>query len=372
MIPFCDLKPQYLALKQSIHSRIEKVMEHGLFVNGPEVTELEKQLAEFVGVPYALTCASGTDALLIPLMALGIGPGDEVITTSFSFIATAEVIALVGATPIFVDIDPDTYNLDLNQVRKAISPKTKAIMPVSLYGQMPDMEALEAIAKEHRVYLIEDAAQSFGATWKGRRSCSYGTVSGTSFFPAKPLGCYGDGGAIFTRDEKLYKMMREIREHGSERRYYHTRLGINGRLDTIQCAVLLAKMERYPSEITMRQQVAERYTSLLKQAGVCEIKLPMVCAEAQSVWAQYTIEIPQRDKIQTLMQEQGIPTSVHYPTIMPEQPWYQAQYAKIQRMNFPVAKQASERVLSLPFSPDLSAEVQEQVVHALQVAWNKL
>lgn len=372
MLPFCDLKPQYQALKDSIHRRIETVLEHGLFVNGPEVSELEKVLAEFVGVPHALACASGTDALLLPLMALGIGPGDEVITSAFSFIATAEVIALVGATPIFADIDRETYNLDLAQVEKLIGPKTKAIMPVSLYGQMPDMEALEVLAKKHGLYLIEDAAQSFGASFKGRGSCSFGTVSGTSFFPAKPLGCYGDGGAIFTRDPELHKIMKEIREHGSERRYYHTRLGVNARLDTLQCAILLAKMERYPLEINMRQKVAESYHRLIGDLGRKDIRLPKVLPDRQSVWAQYTIEVPSRDQVQKKMAELGVPTSVHYPMIMPDQPWYQKHFAAQQRSDFPRAREAAQRVLSLPFYPDMDESTQVQVVQALNKALQSL
>lgn len=258
-VPFIDLKTQYKALKENIDARIQKVLDHGAFVNGPEVIECEKVMSQFVGSKHALACSSGTDALVIPLMALGIGSGDEVITTAFSFIATAETIVLAGAKPVYVDIDPKTFNLDPKLVEKAITSKTKAIMPVSLYGQMAAMDELLAIAKKHNLHLIEDAAQSFGAIYKGQRSCSMGTAGGTSFFPAKPLGCYGDGGAIFTNDDQLAKVMREIREHGSETRYYHTRLGLNGRLDTIQCAILLAKMERYAWEIEQRNRVANEY-----------------------------------------------------------------------------------------------------------------
>jgi UDP-2-acetamido-2-deoxy-ribo-hexuluronate aminotransferase len=266
-VPFIDLKTQYKALKSSIDSRIQKVLDHGAYINGPEVVEVEKVLADFTGVKHCLAIASGTDALTVPLMALGIGTGDEVITTAFSFIATAETIVLAGATPVYVDIDPMTYNIDVKEIEKAISSKTKAIMPVSLYGQIANMTEIKAIAQKHGLHVVEDAAQSFGALYKGQRSCSLTTIAGTSFFPAKPLGCYGDGGAIFTNDDNLAKIMKEIREHGSESRYYHTRLGINGRLDSIQCAVLLSKMERYPWELQQRDRIAKIYSDSLKIRG---------------------------------------------------------------------------------------------------------
>lgn len=364
MIPFIDLKSQYEALKPEIQKRINQVLEHGAYINGPEVQELEEKLAAFTGTKYALTCASGTDALLIPMMALGIGPGDEVITTAFSFIATAETICLMGATPVYVDIDPKTYNLDPQLVEAAITPKTKAILPVSLYGQVADMDALQTIATRHNLYLLEDLAQSFGALYKGRRSGSMGIASGTSFFPAKPLGGYGDGGALFTNDEGLYKAMKEIREHGSEKRYYHTRLGINGRLDTLQCAILLAKLGRYPQEIEMRNQVARQYQEGLSQVSAPGFSLPFIESHNTSVWAQYTLTVANRQDFQDKMSARGVPTSIHYPRIMPEQPWYQAQNPR--PLDWTHSRWAADHVISLPMSPDLKAEDQKKVIEAVK------
>lgn len=255
-VPFIDLKSQYQALKESINSRIQKVLESGAYINGPEVVELEQKLAAHTGVKNCLAVASGTDALLLPLMALGIGQGDEVITTAFSFIATAETIALTGAKPIYVDIDKKTFNIDYKKIESAITKKTKAIMPVSLYGQVADLNEINDLAKKHNLYVIEDTAQSYGAVYNGKKSGSMTIAAGTSFYPAKPLGGYGDGGAIFTNDDKLHLAMKEIREHGSEKRYYHTRLGVNARLDTIQCAILLAKLERYDWEVEQRNKIA--------------------------------------------------------------------------------------------------------------------
>ncbi|MCX7978073.1 MAG: DegT/DnrJ/EryC1/StrS family aminotransferase, partial [Bdellovibrionaceae bacterium] len=315
-IPFIDLKTQYKALKSDIDSRIQRVLDHGAYVNGPEIQELESALARHSGAPYVLTCASGTDALLLPLMALGIGPGDEVITTAFSFIATAEVIVLAGAKPVFVDIEPDTFNIDARKIKKAITSKTKAIMPVSLYGQVANMDAINAIASEHGLSVIEDAAQSYGALYKGRRSGNLSLLAGTSFFPAKPLGCYGDGGAVFTQDEKLYKAMKEIREHGSESRYYHTRLGINGRLDTIQCAVLLAKLSRYDWEMEQRERIARRYNEEFATIRKEGFSTPKIKENRRSAWAQYTLTVPDRTDFQKRLTEMGVPTSVHYPRTM--------------------------------------------------------
>jgi UDP-2-acetamido-2-deoxy-ribo-hexuluronate aminotransferase len=366
-IPFVDLKSQYKAMKSSIDTRIQKVLDHGAYINGPEVNELETQLAKYTGTKYAIACASGTDALLIPLMALGIGPGDEVITTAFSFIATAEVIALAGATPIYVDIDPVTFNIDPTKLEKAITSKTKAIMPVSLYGQMPDMDAIAAIATKHHIPVIEDAAQSFGATYKGKKSCSLTMVSGTSFFPAKPLGCYGDGGAIFTNDDSLFKAMKEIREHGSESRYYHVRLGINGRLDTIQCAVLLAKMERYAWELEQRNKIAINYDKAFQTLSNKNILTPKVHPDCFSVWAQYTLRVSQsstlpqsltRDQFQKRLTDLGIPTSVHYPRIIPDQP----AYKETRLADWSNARKAAQEVLSIPMFPDMTTEMQNEII----------
>lgn len=364
MIPFIDLKTQYLALKPEIQKRINQVLEHGAYVNGPEVTELEEQLVKFTGAPYALACASGTDALTIPMMALGIGQGDEVITTAFSFIATAETICLVGATPVYVDIDPKTYNLDVTQIEAAITPKTKAIMPVSLYGQIADMDAINLIAKKHNLFVIEDLAQSFGATYKGKQSGSLSLAAGTSFFPAKPLGAYGDGGAVFTQDAQLYKVMKEVREHGSEKRYYHTRLGINGRLDTIQCAILLAKLGRYPQELQMRQQIADRYHKAFAKIEKPHFSTPYVEPHNQSAWAQYTLTVENREEFQSKMTKLGVPTSIHYPRIMPDQPWYAEQLKKPQ--DWSRARWAADHVISLPMYPDMTEDIQKKIIEAVE------
>lgn len=364
-IPFIDLKTQYQALKENIDSRIHKVLEHGAYINGPEVVELEKKMVEFTGAKTALACANGTDALLIPLMALGIGPGDEVITTAFSFIATAETIVLAGATPVYVDIDPKTYNMDPKQVEKAITSKTKAIMPVSLFGQMPAMDELETIAKKHGLYIIEDAAQSFGAKFKGRRSCSWTVAAGTSFFPAKPLGAYGDGGAMFANDEKICLAMKEIREHGSESRYYHTRLGLNARLDSIQCAILIAKLERYPWEIEQREKVAQRYQAGLSGLKAENFSIPYVAPDHQSVWAQYTLTVKDRATFAKKLQEVGVPTSIHYPRIMPEQPWYKANANKCIG-DLQHSRWAADHVISIPMYPDMDANKQDYVIEQIK------
>lgn len=366
-IPFVDLKAQYKAIKDDVHRRIQAVLDHGGFVNGPEVAELETRLAKFTGAKHALTCASGTDALLIPLMAMGIKPGDEIITTAFSFIATAEVIVLAGATPVYVDIDPETFNIDPKKVAAAITPKTKAIIPVSLYGQMADMDELQALAQKHSLFVMEDAAQSFGARYKTVRSCNHSLVSGTSFFPAKPLGCYGDGGAIFTNDEKLHGAMKEIREHGSEKRYYHTRLGINGRLDTLQCAILLAKLDRYEWEITQRQKVAARYNEAFAPHQAKGLRTPIVRSDRDSVWAQYTIRVRERDLFQKKLTELGVPTSIHYPRIMPDQPWYKEHLAGASG-DWAISREAAQSVISLPMYPDMDTTTQDRIIDAVNKA----
>jgi UDP-2-acetamido-2-deoxy-ribo-hexuluronate aminotransferase len=360
-VPFIDLKTQYKALKNEIDSGIQKVLDHGAYVNGPEVVECEKKLAEFVGTKYALTAASGTDALLIPMMALGIGPGDEVITTAFSFIATAETIVLAGATPVYVDIDPKTFNMDVSKIEAAITPKTKAIAPVSLYGQVADMDEINALAKKHNLFVLEDSAQSFGAMYKGKRSCNLSIVGGTSFFPAKPLGCYGDGGAIFTNDEKLHIAMKEIREHGSEVRYYHTRLGVNGRLDTLQCAIILAKMQRYPWEIEQRNRVAKRYSQAFASIKAKDFSFPFVHEHNTSVWAQYTLTVSDRAAFIKTLGESGVPTSVHYPRIMPDQPWYAKHGGRVHG-DVTRARWAADHCVSLPMYPDMDEKTQDYVI----------
>lgn len=367
-VPFIDLKAQYNALKSSIDARIQKVLDHGAYVNGPEVAELEQTLAKYVGTKHCLTIANGTDALWVPLMALGIGKGDEVITTAFSFIATAEVIVLAGAKPVYVDIDPKTFNIDITKIEAAITPRTKAIMPVSLYGQIADMDKINAIAKKHNLHVIEDAAQSFGAKYKEQRSCSLTTISGTSFFPAKPLGCYGDGGAIFTNDDTLYKTIKEIREHGSESRYYHTRLGINGRLDTLQCAILLAKMPRYDWELEQRQRVADRYNDAFSSIKAEGFTTPFVDSTGKSAWAQYTLTVKDRAGFQKKMTDAGVPTSIHYPRIMPDQPWYKEHTAD-PKQELPIARWAAEHVISLPMYPDMDNTIQDKIIAAVKGAF---
>lgn len=367
-VPFIDLKSQYLALKENIDGRIQKVLESGAYIGGPEVGELEKKLAEHTGSQYCLAVASGTDALLMPLMALGIGQGDEVITTAFSFIATAETIVLAGAKPVFVDIDRQTFNIDVKKIEAAITPKTKAIMPVSLYGQAADLDEINALAKKHNLAVIEDTAQSYGAKYKNKKSGAVTTAAGTSFYPAKPLGCYGDGGAIFTNDSKLNTIMREIRDHGSEKRYYHTRLGINGRLDTIQCAILLAKLERYDWEVEQRQKIASRYTESF--AGLEKVdqnfSTPHIKEGNASVWAQYTLTVSNRDLFQKKMTELQVPTAVHYPMTMADQPWYKQNVGSTHDIT--ISRWAAEHVVSIPMYPDMDDKTLNTVVDAVKKA----
>ena len=348
-IPFIDLKTQYLALKPLIDARIQRVLDHGQYIMGPEVRELEEHLESYTGARHCITVASGTEALLISLMAIDIKPGDEIVTTPFTFIATAEVIVLLGAVPVFVDIEPDTCNIDVSKIEAAITPKTKAIMPVNLYGQPADMDEINAIAVRHgNIPVIEDAAQSFGAEYKGRKSGNLSTIGCTSFFPSKPLGCYGDGGAIFTNDEALAKAMREIRVHGQERRYVHTRIGVGGRMDTLQCAIALAKLDRFEWEVEQRIAVGQRYNRLLDELGVPRVQQRQ---DRTSVFAQYTIFSENRDQLQKHLNDAGIPTAVHYPVPLNEQPAYKHLYFS----DFtPVANRAAKLVMSLPMGPDLA------------------
>lgn len=366
---FIDLKSQYRRIQTSVNARIQTVLEHGQYVLGPECAELEAQLAAYVGSTHCVAASSGTDTLLIALMALDIGPGDEVITPPFTFIATGEVIALAGAKPVFVDIEARTYNLDPALLEKAITPRTKAIMPVSLYGQCADFDAINVIAKKHGIPVIEDGAQSFGATYKGKRSCALSEIGSTSFFPSKPLGGYGDGGALFTNDDQLAKLMREIRVHGQDKRYHHPRLGMNGRLDTLQAAVLLAKMEIFEDEVQSRVRLGARYSALLKEAFAGEaaaIITPVIEAHNLSVYAQYTIEVPNRAQFEVRMKEQGIPTAVHYPVPLHQQP----VFAKLgyKTGDFPVSERIASRVVSLPMHPYLTEVQQQQVAMAVRSA----
>jgi UDP-2-acetamido-2-deoxy-ribo-hexuluronate aminotransferase len=356
---FIDLKVQYRVLEPSIQRRTRKVMESAQFIMGPEIEELESALASRVGSAHCISCASGTDALMLAMMALNIGSGDEVITSPFTFIATGEMIAILGAKPVFVDIDPRTYNLDPKLIAAAITPRTRAIMPVALYGQCAEMDEINAVAQAHGLAVIEDAAQSFGATYKGRSSCNLSTIGCTSFFPSKPLGCYGDGGACFTNDGDLATAMRQIRVHGQDRRYHHPRLGFNGRLDTLQAAVLLAKLEVFDRELKARDAIAKRYSRALENAA----QVPYVGSYNTSAWAQYTIEVARRAEIQQSLSTQGIPTAVHYPMPIHRQPVFASLNQA--RGSFPVSERASERVLSLPMHPYMSDADVETVTSAL-------
>lgn len=357
---FTDLKSQYAALKPSIDARIQRVLDHGQYIMGPEVKELETALAAFAGSRHCITVASGTEALLIALMALDIQPGDEVITTPFTFAATAEMIVLAGGKPVFVDVEADTCNIDVALIEAKITPKTKAIMPVSLYGQVADMAEINAVAARHGLAVIEDAAQSFGALYQGRRSCALSTFGATSFFPSKPLGCYGDGGALFTDDDRLAQAAREIRVHGQSARYTHTRVGVGGRMDTLQCAVVLGKLERFDWELQRRAEIGARYQRLL--AGVEQVT---VRPDRNSVWAQFTVMVDDRARVQAALQAAGVPTAVHYPKPLNQQPAY-AQHCCPDCC--PVSSRLAQRVLSLPMSADLSDADQDRVAHALHQA----
>lgn len=369
---FIDLKTQYQAIKKDVHGRIEAVLEHGQYILGPEVPELEKRLAGFTGSRHCITVASGTEAILIALMALDIGSGDEVITSPFTFAATGEMIALLGAKPVFVDVDPRTCNIRSDAIESKITDRTRAIMPVSLYGQVPDMDEINAIARRHGLPVIEDAAQSFGALYKGRRSCALSTFGATSFFPSKPLGCYGDGGALFTDDDRLAQAAREIRVHGQSKRYWHTRIGLGGRMDTIQCAVVLAKMGRFEWELERRQQIGRRYHESLgkrfpfhapeRTADLgCQV-IPWPDDDRNSVFAQFTVLVRNRDAIQDRLKAVGVPTAVHYPIPLNEQPAY-ARFCCPECT--PMASMLGRQVMSLPFSADLAESDQDAVCDAL-------
>jgi UDP-2-acetamido-2-deoxy-ribo-hexuluronate aminotransferase len=361
---FIDLKSQYRALKGEIDARIQRVLDHGQYILGPEVRELEEKLESYTGARHCVTVASGTEALLIALMALDIKPGDEVLTTPFTFVATAEMIVLLGARAVFVDVEEDTANIDAARLEGAITPRTRAIMPVSLYGQTPDMEAINAIAARRGIAVIEDAAQSFGATYKGRPSGHLSAIGCTSFFPSKPLGCYGDGGAIFTDDDALATAMREIRVHGQSGRYNHTRIGVGGRMDSIQCAVLLAKLARFDWEIERRIVLGRRYDELLAPLAP-RVRPIKVRSDRTSVYAQYTVRTAERSRLQEALKAAGIPTAVHYPLALHQQPAY-AQYYRGQ--SFPAAEKLAREVISLPMSADLRENDQDRIAAAIAQA----
>jgi UDP-2-acetamido-2-deoxy-ribo-hexuluronate aminotransferase len=365
---FIDLKSQYQRLKSEIDAGIQRVLDHGQYILGPEVAELEEKLATYTGAKHCISVANGTDALQIAQMALGIGPGDEVITPGFTYIATAETVALLRAKPVYVDIDPRTYNLDPNLLEAAITPRTKAIIPVSLYGQCADYDAINAIAAKHGIPVIEDAAQSFGATYKGRKSCNLTTIACTSFFPSKPLGCYGDGGAIFTNDDELAKVMRQIARHGQDRRYHHVRVGVNSRLDTIQAAILLPKLAVLDEELALKQQAADTYDKLLnyqpREGGHPSserINSPYLEPYNTSAWAQYTVQVTDRENLQEQLKQASIPTAVHYPIPINKQP----AVADVS-LRLPVGDEVAERVMSLPMHPWLNLGIQQRIAQALQ------
>jgi len=351
VMKFIDLNQQYRNMKTTIDARIQTVLDHGQYIMGPEVDELEERLAQFVGAKHCIALSSGTTALQIALMAIDIQPGDEVITTPFSFFATAETIILLGGKPVFVDIDPKTYNINPSLIEAAITSRTKAIIPVSLYGQCADLDPINAIAAKHNLAVIEDAAQSLGATYHERYSCALSTIATTSFFPSKPLGCYGDGGACFTSDDKLAHTMKSLRHHGQEGRYHHTSIGTNARFDSIQAAVLIAKLDVFKEEIAQRQRVAEWYNHDLKG----EVIIPYVEPFNVSTFAQYTIQVDNRDDVQVALKEMGIPTAIHYPTPLNKQP-AMLPYLSDPAKEFPISEAVSGRVLSLPFYPYLAKQ----------------
>ncbi len=369
-LDFIDLKAQQKKILPAIQERIQRVLAHGQYIMGPEVYELEERLAAYVGVRHAISCSSGTDALLMPLMAYGVGPGDAIFTTPFTFIATAEVIRLLGATPVFVDIDPRTFNIDPAALEAAIAswgknPKTaslkpKGIIPVDLFGQPADYDRINALAADHGWFVLEDAAQAFGATYKGKRAGSLAAVAATSFFPAKPLGGYGDGGAIFTDDDALAEILRSIRVHGQgANRYENVRLGLNGRLDTLQAAVLLAKLDIFAQEVIDRQKVAQRYHDGLRNL----VGVPYVAPPCTSVWAQYSVLSDHRGELQRRLQAAAIPSAIYYPLPLHRQGAF--AHLGYKRGDFPISELASGRIFSLPMHPYLSESDQERIVKAL-------
>lgn len=354
---FIDLKAQQLRIKTQIDANIAKVLSHGGYILGPEVAELEARLAEYVGAKHCISVANGTDALQIAQMALGIGAGDEVITPGFTYIATAETVALLNAKPVYVDVEERTYNLNPDLLEAAITSKTKAIIPVSLYGQCADFDRINALAAKHGIPVIEDAAQSFGASYKGRKSCNLSTIACASFFPSKPLGCYGDGGAIFTNDDELAKVMRQIARHGQDRRYHHIRVGVNSRLDTLQAAILLAKLDIFDDEMRLRQEVAARYNVLLNEAGIAS---PYIEPHNISAYAQYTVRVKDRDAAQKVLADAGIPTAVHYPIPLNKQP-----AVADDKVSLPIGDLVAEQVMSLPMHPYLMLSDQDQIINSI-------
>lgn len=362
MIPFIDLKSQYRLMKSDIDAAIQAVLDHGRYIIGPEVAAMEQALAGRIGARHCIAVGSGTDALLISLMALGIGPGDEVVTTAFTFAATAEMIILAGATPVLVDIEPDSCNIDVARIEEAITDRTRAIMPVSLYGQAADMDEINAIAALHGLAVIEDGAQSFGARYGDKWSCAVSTLGCTSFFPSKPLGCYGDGGAVFTDDDELAEACRQIRVHGQAGRYHHIRIGIGGRMDTVQCAVVLAKLRYFDREMARRTEIGNRYNALLDERDIRRVQQR---SGRSSAFAQYTIFSDDRDRIRAALESAGVPTAIHYPAPLSEQPAFRG---RCRHGALPAAETAAREVLSLPMHPYLDEDTQDRIVDALEKA----
>ncbi len=360
-IPFIDLKSQYEAYKEEINTEVLGVLSSAQFVMGPQVTKLEENLATYTGAKYAYACSSGTDALLLALMAIDIQPDDEIITTPFTFIATAETIALLKAKPVFVDIDETTYNIDPKLIEAKITPRTKAIMPVALYGQCADMDEINAIAQKHNLVVIEDACQSFGAKYKGKKSCNLSHIGCTSFFPSKPLGCYGDGGAIFCSDDALAEKIKSLLNHGQGKRYEHKYIGINGRLDALQAAILNVKMNHFDVEVAKRIEIGERYSALLKDADVIT---PKVMSDRNSMYAQYSIRVKNRESMMQKLNDKGVPTAVHYP--IPLHLQEALSYLGYTKGDFPLSEKVGTEIMSLPMSPFLTQEQQDFVVNAIK------
>tara|TARA_B100000513_G_scaffold195708_1_gene127071 strand:+ start:2024 stop:3109 length:1086 start_codon:yes stop_codon:yes gene_type:complete len=359
-IPFIDLQSQYLSYKEEIDSAIHDVLDSSQYIMGPPVKELEFNLAKYTGVKHAIACSSGTDALLIALLCIGIKPGDEIITTPFTFISSSEVISQLGAIPVFVDIEEDTYNINANKIEAKITNRTKAIIPVSLYGQTADMDLINEIANRNSLIVIEDAAQSFGATYKGKKSCNLSTLGCTSFFPSKPLGCYGDGGALFTSDDELASKARLFLAHGSKKRYVHEVIGLNGRIDTIQAAIIDVKLKYFADEVQKRKIIGNRYIELLKGK---RIKLPVIRENRTSVYAQFTLQSERREELIQHLNDNDVPTAIHYPTPLHLQECYQSLNYNIG--DFPISEKAAKEVFSLPMSPFLTEEQQNYIVDLL-------
>jgi len=363
-IDFANLQYQYQLYKQEIDKAIAQVLNHGKYIMGPEVAKLEENLCNFTNAKNAITCSSGTDALLLAMMALDIKPGDEVITTPFTFIATAETIALLGAKPVFVDIDEQTYNIDVNKIEAAITPKTKAIIPVSLYGQSANLEQIQLITKNYKLKTIIDGAQSFGATYKNKAEVHYADIYTTSFFPAKPLGCFGDGGAVLTNSDELATKIKQLRVHGQNKRYHHKLIGLGARMDTIQCAVVDVKLKHYKKDLVLRQEVAKKYNEVFgNEALASSIILPTIKQDRTSAFAQYSIRVKNRDKLQAKLKEANIPTAVHYPMPLHLQECF--SYLGYKKGDFSIAERVSKEILSLPMNPYLKDEEIEYIVQEL-------